>query len=347
MRRRATGNSRKVQALGFAPSTTSVSLCFAGSLLFALCSVTQAQQQKVPRVGYVSQSGNSRVPGPQIEGFRQGLRDLQYIEGKNILVEYRYVDGKLERIPAIIAELLELKVDMLVVSPLTAVRAAKRATVTTPIVIVATFDPVAAGIVDTLARPGGNITGVARLTRELSGKRLELLKEVVPGISRIGLLGDADAPGPAIALKEYELAARVWKIQLQPLKVRGPNPDLEGAFQRVVQGRANGLITVSGILLNRYSKRIAELAIKNRLPSLYEADQYVEAGGLLSYSASDAEQFRRAAMYVDRILKGAQPADLPIEQPTKFDLVINLKTAKQIGVTIPPAVLARADRVIK
>lgn len=337
-----------MQSPGFALHATRLALCSAGCLLVALCGFAQAQQSaKLPRIGYVSQSGNSRFPGTQVEGFREGLRDLQYIEGKNILVEYRYIEGKLERIPAIIAELLELKVDALVVSPLTAVRAAKRATATTPIVIVATFDPVAAGVVDTLARPGGNITGVARLTRELSGKRLELLKEVAPGISRIGLLGDADAPGPAIALKEYEVAARIWRLQLQPLKVRGPNPDLESAFQSAVERRANGLITVSGILLNRYSKQIAELAIKYRLPSLYEANQDVEAGGLLSYSASDTEQFHRAANYVDRILKGAQPADLPIELPTKFELVINLRTAKQIGLTIPPNVLARADKVIR
>jgi putative ABC transport system substrate-binding protein len=318
------------------------------ALLLGLCDFAQAQQvPDLPRVGFLSQSGNSRSPGPQVEGFRKGLRDLQYIEGANILVEYRYVEGKLERIPGIIAEFMKLKVDVLVISPLTAVRAAKRATTTIPIVIVASFDPVAAGVVDTLARPGGNITGVARLTRELSGKRLELLKEVAPGISRVGLLGDADAPGPAIALKEYELPARAWNIQLQPLNVRGPSPDLEGAFHTALERRANGLITVSGILLNRYSKQIAELAIKNRLPSLYETDQDVEAGGLLSYSASDAEQFRRAAIYVDKILKGAKPSGLPIEQPTKFELVINLRTAKQIGLTIPPNVLARADRVIR
>lgn len=249
-------------------------------MLCALWDVARAQQAaRLPRLGYVSQSGNPGSPGAQVEGFRAGLRDLQYIEGKNIRVEYRYVEGKLERIPRIIAELLELKVDVLVVAPLTAVRAAKRATNRTPIVIIATFDPVAAGVVPSLARPGGNITGVARLTRELSGKRLELLTEVVPGISRIGLLGDGDAPGPAIAFEEYEAAARAYKIQIQPLNVRGPHPDLEGAFHAALQRRADGFITVSGILLNSYSRRIAELAIKNRLPSLYEADQYVESGG--------------------------------------------------------------------
>lgn len=304
-------------------------------------------RKKVPRIGYVSQSGNPHTPGPQIEGFRQGLRDLGYLEGDTILVEYRYIEGRLERIPSLVAELVELKVDVLVVSPLTAVRAAKHATRTIPIIIVATFDPVATGIVSSLAQPGGNITGLTRLTRDLSGKRLELLQEAAPRISRIGILGDAEAPGPAIAFKQYEAAARVLKLQIQALDVRGPSPDWEGVFQLAVDRRADALIPVSGILLNRNSKRVAELSIKNRLPSMHEAAHFVNDGGLMSYSASDVEQFRRAATYVDRILKGAKPADLPVEQPTKFELVINLKTAKLIGLTIPPYVLARADKVIR
>jgi putative ABC transport system substrate-binding protein len=208
-------------------------------------------------------------------------------------------------------------------------------------------DPVAAGLVDSLARPGGNITGLATLRRDLSGKRLELLKEVVPGRPRIGVLWDANAPGPAIAFKEYEAAARALNIQLQSLEVRGPNPDLEGASQAVARGRANALIIVSNPVLNRYRERIAEIAIKNRLPSMYEGADMVEAGGLMSYSANDADQFRRAAYYVDRILKGAKPADLPVEQPTKFEFVMNLKTAKALNLTIPQSVLYRADKVIK
>jgi putative ABC transport system substrate-binding protein len=212
--------------------------------------------------------------------------------------------------------------------------------------MVVAVDPVATGLVDSLARPGGNVTGLTRLTRELSGKRLELLKESVPALSRVGVLWE-NAPGPAIGFKEYETPARTLQLQLQSLEVRGPNPDLEGAFQAAAKGRAHGLITVTGALITRYSKQIAELAIKNRIPSMYERIEYVEAGGLMSYSTNDLEAFRRAATYVDKILKGTKPADLPIEQPTKFEFVINLKTAKQIGLTIPPNVLARADRVIR
>jgi putative ABC transport system substrate-binding protein len=240
---------------------------------------------------------------------------------------------------------LQLKVDVLVVTALTAIRAAKQATKTIPIVIVTTQDPIATGLVDSLARPGGNITGLTRLTHELNGKRLELLKEVIPEMSRVGILWDASASG--VGFKEYEGAANALKIQVQSLEVRGPNPDLEGAFRAAAKGRANALITVRGTVLNRYPKRIAELAIKNRLPSMSDAVIWVEAGGLMSYAANDADTFRRAAVYVDKILKGTKPADLPVEQPTKFELVINLKTAKQIGLTIPQSVLFRADKVIK
>jgi putative ABC transport system substrate-binding protein len=317
---------------------------------FAMCgAVATAQQQakKVPRIGYLSGRGDPSTPDPLVDAFRQGLRDLGYIEGKNILVEYRYAEGKLDRIPSLVAELVQLKVDVLVSPSLPAIRAAKQATKTIPVVILTNVDPVATGIVDSLARPGGNITGLARFMTELSGKRLELLKEVVPEISRVGVLWNADDPDAAIGFKEYETAARAPKIQLQSLEVRGPNPDLEGAFQAAVKGRASALITVRNLLLLRYPKRIADLAIKNRLPSMYEGSDFVEAGGLVSYASNDAESFKRAATYVDKILKGAKPADLPVEQPTKFELVINLKTAKQIGMTIPQSVLYRAERVIK
>ena len=244
---------------------------------------------------------------------------------------------------------MQLKVDVLVVGTLSSIRAAKQATKTIPIVMVIAVDPVATGIVDSLARPGGNITGLTTLNRELSGKRLELLKEAVPRLSRVGVLWEADSRSQAAAIgfKEYEAAARALKIPLQSLEVRGPNPDFEGAFQAAAKGRASALITIRSALLVRYPKQIADLAIKNRLPSMYEGSQYVEAGGLMSYAANDTESFRRAAVYVDKILKGAKPADLPVEQPMKFEFVINLKTAKQIGLTIPPNVLARADRVIK
>jgi ABC-type uncharacterized transport system substrate-binding protein len=318
------------------------------SLLVALVHLADAQQPaKVPRIGYVSGSGDPQTPGPRVEAFRRGLRDLGYIEGKNILVEYRYVEGKLDRVPSLVAELVQLKVDVLAIQNLAAIRAAKQATKTIPIVMVTTQDPVTSGIVDSLARPGGNITGLTTLARDLSGKRLELLTDVVPGISRVGVLWAADNQSAALGFKEYEAAAHALKIQLQSLEVRGPNPDLEGAFQAAVKARANALITLRDTLLLRYPSQIADLAIKNRLPSMFETSEYVEAGGLVSYSASDSESFRRAAYYVDRILKGAKPADLPVEQPTRFELVINLKTAKQIRLTIPPNILARADRVIK
>ena len=316
--------------------------------LFALCFSAEGQQPtKIPRIGLLSSAGDPRAPGPQIEAFRQGLRDLGYIEGKNILVEYRYAEGKLDRLPDFVAELIQLKVDVLVVTALVAIRAAKQATKTIPIVMVILSDPVATGIVDSLARPGENITGLTRLTRELSGKRLELLQEAVPGISRAGVLWDTDAPGAAIAFKEYKAAAGALKIQLQSLEVRSPNPDFEGAFRAAAKAPSGAFVIINNALVRRYSKRIADLAIKNRLPSMYEGRDYVEAGGLMSYSANETEAYRRAATYVDKILKGTKPADLPVEQPTKFELVINLKTAKQIGLTIPQSVLYRADRVIK
>jgi putative ABC transport system substrate-binding protein len=318
------------------------------AVLLALSFSAQAQQTaKIPRIGYVSGSGDANNPGPLVEAFRQGLRDLGYIEGKTILVEYRYAEAKGNRIPGIVAELVQLKVDVVVAAALPAIRAAKQATKTIPIVMVTTQDPVATGLVDSLARPGGNITGLTRLTRELSGKRLELLEEVVPRISRVGVLVEANMTELAPAFKDYETAASVLKIQLQSLGIRGSNPDFEGAFQAAVRARVSALITVNASLLNRYPKRIADLAIKTRLPSMYEASDFVEAGGLMSYASNDAGNFRRAATYVDKILKGAKPSDLPVEQPTKFEFVINLKTAKQIGLTIPPNVLVRADKVIR
>jgi ABC-type uncharacterized transport system substrate-binding protein len=318
------------------------------AVLLAVAVIADAQQpKKVPLIGYISGGGDASNPGSSIAAFRQGLRDLGYTEGKNILVEYRSAEGKLDRIPAFVAELVQLKVDVLVSTNLPAIRAAKQATKTIPIVIVTTQDPVANGIVDSLARPGGNITGLTSLARDLSGKRLELLKEVVPGMSRVGVLWDTNAPGPVLGFKEYETAARALTIQLQSLEARGPNPDLEAAFQAAAKGRANALVTIRNFVLVRYTKRITDLAIKNRLPSMWERSDFVEAGGLMFYGANDTDLYRRAATYVDKILKGAKPTDLPVEQPTKFALVINLKTAKQIGLTVPPNVLARADRVIK
>jgi ABC-type uncharacterized transport system substrate-binding protein len=313
------------------------------SLVGAIAIAEAQQPTKIPRIGYAASGGDINNPGLMVEAFRRGLRDLGYIEGKNIIVEYRYPGTEPERLPAFVAELLQLKVDALVSSSAAAIRTAKQATNTIPIVMVASFDPVAMGIVDSLARPGGNITGVARLTHELSGKRLELFKEAVPKISRVGILA---VPGSQ-SLQEYEPAARALKISLESLLVNGPSPDLERVFQVATRARVNALVTSTSRSINRYTKQIVEFALKNRLPSMFEIGTRVEAGGLMSYSADDAAVFRRAATYVDKILKGAKPADLPIEQPTKFELVINLKTAKEIGVTIPPNVLARADRVIR
>ena len=315
------------------------------TLLLTTSPAAQAQQpKKVARIGYLSGSSSAR---PNVEAFRQGLRDRGYTEGENILAEYRSVEGKLDRASSLVAEFVRLKVDLVVVNFLVGIRAAKDATKTIPIVMVSNADPVETGIIDSLARPGGNITGLAALSRDLSGKRLELLKEVVPRMSRIGVLWDAEAPGPAISFKEYEVAARALKIQLHSLEVRGPEPNLDGAFQAAVKERVGALITVRNPLLNRYRNPIFELATKNRLPSMCEGSGYGEAGCMMSYSAIEADLYRRAATYVDKILKGAKPADLPVEQPAKFEFVINLKATQQIGLTIPPNVLARADKVIR
>jgi len=314
-------------------------------LTFAMCgAMAQAQQPtKVPRIGYVGPA----TTDPRTASFRQGLRDLGYMEEKNILVEYRYVGGRLDRFPDVVAELVQLKVEVLVAVPFQAILAAKQATKTIPIVMVTTLDPVATGVVDSLARPGGNITGLARLTRVLGAKRLELIMETAPKISRVAVLWAADDEGSAIGFKDYEAAARTLNIPLQSLGVRGPNPDLESALGEAAKAPPTALITIRGGLLNRYQKRIADLAIENRLPSMFEGNDFVNAGGLMSYTTNDDESFRRVAYYVDRILKGAKPADLPVEQSTKFEFVINLKTAMQIGLAIPPNVLARADRVIR
>jgi putative ABC transport system substrate-binding protein len=298
----------------------------------------------------VASSGNSNNPGAPGQAFRQGLHDLGYVEGKNILVEYRYIEGNPDRIPGFIAELLQLKVNVIVATSPTAIRAAKQATKTIPIVMVITQDPVAAGIVDRLARPGGNVTGLTQLARDLSGKRLELLKEAIPTISLVGVLTVAGPPptGLSTALKEYEAAARTLKIPIRSLQVvRGQNPDLEGAFRDAVKGRVSALITARNQVLTPHSKKIVDLALKNRLPSMHEVSHYVEDGGLMSYGANDPDLFRRAATYVNKILKGAKPADLPVEQPTKFDFAINLKTANALNLNIPQSVLYRADKVIK
>jgi putative tryptophan/tyrosine transport system substrate-binding protein len=317
------------------------------ALLLPAVRLADAQQSaKISRIGYLTGTGDAKNPGPYFEAFRQGLRSLGYIEGKNILVEYRYTEGKVDRIPSIVAELIQLKVDVLVLGQLQAIRAAKDATKTIPIVALTTVDPVESGLIESLARPGANLTGITLLTRELNGKRLELLKETVPNISRVGVLF-ADSPNAAIRFKEYEAAARAQKIPLQSLQVQSPNPDFDSVFQAARKARVSALIAVPNSFLNRYTKQIAELGLRTQLALMCERNDYVDAGGLMSYSTDNAEVYRRAATYVDKILKGRKPADLPVEQPTKFEFIINLKTAKQIGLTIPQTVLFRADRVIK
>jgi putative ABC transport system substrate-binding protein len=314
-------------------------------LLFGITSAAGQQPTSIPRLGYVSSAGGSRSTAQKLELLRQGLRELGYIEGKNIVIEYRPVEN-LDRLPSTLAELVQLKINVLYVGSLTAIRAAKQATTTIPIVMMTTADPVAAGLVDSLARPGGNITGLTLLIRELTGKQLELLKEVVPVASRVGFLLDADSNPATARFQEYEASARKLKMALLSLPVGRRKPNFRAAFQTAEKERLSALIIVRSSLFIDHRQQIADLAIKHRLPSMTELHDYVDAGGLMSYAPNTADSYRRLAFYIDRILKGAKPGDLPVEQPTKFELVINLKTAKQIGLTIPPNVLARADKVI-
>jgi putative tryptophan/tyrosine transport system substrate-binding protein len=332
------GNMNKCKLVSFA----------LGVALLVVGYIVEAQQPaQIPRIGYISGTGDPSNQGPYVEALRRGLRDLGYVEGKNIIIEYRGAEGKLERVRDIVKELVQLKVDVLVAPIPGAIRDAKQATKTIPIVMVTGIDPVASGMIDSLARPGGNITGVATLAQELNGKRLELLKEVVPRLTHVAVLWTPDDRTAASNFKEYDAAARVLKISLESLEVRRDQPDIDGAFQTAANGRATALITITTATLFLQQKRIADLALKKRLPTIFQGSTWVDAGGLMSYSTNDLDAFRRAATYIDKILKGARPADLPVEQPTKYELVINLRTAKQIGVTIPQSVLARADRVIK
>jgi len=305
--------------------------------------VAQAQQPaKIPRIGYL-EIGSQR--GQASEPFLQGLRDLGYVEGKNIIVEYRGDPQRREdRLPESAAELVRLKVDVIVALDPPAARAAQTATKTISIVIRSTGDPVRAGFVESLAHPSGNITGVTSVSSELYGKRLELLKEVIPGLSRVAVLRNPDRS--ASDYKEMLSVARPLALQLQSVDVRGPN-DFENAFRASGQARAQALITIRTPLINEWRKQVTDLAIKRRLPAIYDDRAYIEANGLMSYGTNLADLHRHAAVFVDKILKGRKPADLPVEQPKKFELIINLKAAKQIGLTIPPNVLARADRVIR
>ncbi len=318
--------------------------------LLALCSSLDAQQPtKIPRIGYLGGTSPSSLRA-RIEAFRQGLRDLGYIEGKNIVIESRYAEGKLDRQPALADELVRLNVDLIIVAGGDGgIQAAMNATKTIPIVMMGQgSDPVKAGFIATLARPGGNVTGLTNLTMELGGKRLEFLKEAVPKIARVAVLFDPTAPGTAREMKDEILpGAQALKLTIQPREVRVV-ADFDEVFPALNKDRPDGLyVSGAGSRIRPNLNRIADFALKNRLPSVYSSRDAVNAGGLMYYGADEDERYRRLAGYIDKILKGAKPGDLPVERPMKLELVINLKAAKQIGLTIPPNVLARADRVIR
>jgi putative ABC transport system substrate-binding protein len=309
--------------------------------------VAMAQQPtKVPRIGYLTGVSLSSISS-RTEPFRQGLRELGYVEGKNIVIEWRSAEENLDRLPALAAELVRLKVDIIVTAGSSPTRAAKEATTTISIVMAQDPDPVGSGFVASLARPGGNITGLSALAPELNGKRLELLREIVPKLSRIAVFGTSTQPGNAQSLKEVELVAKGFGVKVQYLDVLS-SEEIATAFRAATKGRAEAvLMMLPGRVASSQRTQIAEFAVKSRLPAIYDRSEFVEHGGLMTYGVNFTDLDRRAGTYVDKILKGAKPADLPVEQPTKFELVINLKAAKQIGLTIPSNVLARADRVIK
>jgi len=310
-------------------------------ILFAVAVIADAQQpKKVYRIGYLGAAGDN------LPGFRQGLRELGYVEGKNITIEDRLAEGKPDRLPALATELVRLKVDVIATQSTPAAIAAKNATSTIPIILTGGTDPVATGLVTSLAHPGGNITGVTIMNEELAGKWLEALKEINPRASRIGVLWNSANAGVAVVFKQTQSAAQELRLSVQSLEVKTVD-HLQSAFDAAVRSGVNGLVLLPASPISNHLKLIAELAVKNRLPSIYDRSQFVDAGGLVSYGTNVPHMARRAATYVDKVLKGANPGDLPVERPTTFELVINLKTAKQIGLTIPQIVLARADRVIK
>ena len=314
-------------------------------ILLAFAVITEAQRREpIARIGYLA-AGPAPVALVRVRAFREGLRALGYVEGRDLVIEYRNAAGRLDQVPRNAAELIRLNVKVIVTAGPTDTKAAKKATTTIPIVMAFDSDPVGNGFVASLARPGGNITGLSILAPELSGKRLELLKETLPSLSRVAVFGTSTEPGNAQSLKEAELAAGVVGVQLHYLEVKGP-AEIEAAFRAARKERAEAVLVLSSAVLTR-RKKIVDLATKNRLPAIYDRREFVEVGGLLAYGVSLADLDRRAASYVDKILKGTKAADLPVEQPTKFEFVINLKTAKQIGLTIPQNVLARADKVIK
>ena len=306
----------------------------------------EAQQPaRIPRIGILAAPSASFFSA-RVEALRQRLRELGYVEGKNIVIEYRYAEGKLERLPDLAAELVRLKVDVIVTAGGPAILAAKKASATIPIVFAAASDPVGTGLVSSLARPGGNITGLCHMAPDLDGKRLELLKEAFPKVARVAFLWQSSGTRGNLPLTEMEAAAKALGLKLLSLPVRSLD-DFDSAFARAKRDGAQALITSTGGLIATQQRQVLDFAAKNRLPAMYPTSEFVEAGGLMSYAANYADLFRRAADFVDKILKGTKPADMPVEQPTKFEFLVNLKTAKQIGLTIPQKVLERADKVIK
>jgi putative ABC transport system substrate-binding protein len=334
---------KAVQRSGAGKIIFAIALC---AVLLARCVSAEAQQQKnVPRIGFLS-VGSAASMSERVNAFRRGLHEQGYTEGQNILVEYRYAEDKLDRLRKFAEELARLKVNVIVTGGPLATRPAKEAAGTIPIVLAYESDPVRTGLIASLARPGGNITGLTTNAEELNGKRFELLKETIPELSRVAVLRNPGMLGTADALKDAELAAQSLGLKIQALEIRGPN-DLDGIFQAAKKSGARALMTIGDPVTFTHRKRVADLAIKNRLATIHGQIPFAEAGGLMVYGPNDADMYRRAATFVDKILKGAEPADLPVERPVKFDFVINLKTAKQIDLTIPPNVLARADRVIR
>jgi putative ABC transport system substrate-binding protein len=332
--KRDLGEDMKKTIFGFALSTMVLALCYSASA---------QQQAKIPKIGWL---GTGSEPGSGVESFRRELGKLGYVEGKNITFDYRHVDNKLERLPGLADELVRLRVDVLLTMGTPEALALKNATKTIPIIFLAVTDPVAAGLVDSFARPGGNITGFTTLGAVLAGKRLELLKETVPKLTRVAVLWDSQVQGTSQEWKESQLPARELGLQLHSMEVSSADK-YESAFKEAVKARSGALAVIASPLVVSNQIRIVDLATKNRLPAIYHRGNWVARGGLMSYGADGDERFRRGAVFVDKILKGTKPADLPVEQPKKFEFIINLKAAKQIGLTIPPNVLTRADRVIR
>ena len=332
------------------PSRADLTVLYRFVVILALLVVPVVASAETPRVGYLSMlSRSDPTLGPLRDAFQQGLREHGYIVGQTLTIEWRFADGRLERLPELAAELVRLKVHLIFTETTPAARAAKQATATIPIVFNPIADPVHAGLVASLARPSANVTGLTQMAPELDGKRLELFKEAVPAMTRVGVLFQPGVPSEAtvrIMLEETATAARASRVEVHHVEAHRPN-DLDGRFTALSRERVGGLIVLPSPMFLSERRRVVELAAKNRLPGMFFSREFVEAGGLMSYGPNFLELWRRAAVYVDKILKGAKPADLPIEQPTKFELVINLKTAKALGLTIPQSVLLRADRIIQ